>query len=160
MSVTARVSRSGARDQTEGALENTGVGEGLRLNIRNLRAGGENRVRRLKHPAIPPGPDNICQGRGIRVFRSLPLDCFGDQPNHTGQPRAPGPSIVSETQGCSILDGSGRSKCEGVLRLLAAATVAAAATMALAAAERDRGSAGIGDRGGGQIGRASCRERV
>ena len=40
MSVKARVSRRGARDQTYGALENTGVFEGLRLNIRNLHAGG------------------------------------------------------------------------------------------------------------------------
>ena len=41
MSVKARVSRRGARDQTYGALENTGVIEGLRLNIRDLHAGGE-----------------------------------------------------------------------------------------------------------------------
>ena len=50
MSVTARVSRREARDQTYGAPENTGVIEGLRLNIRNLHAGGENRVQAVETP--------------------------------------------------------------------------------------------------------------
>jgi len=43
-----------------------GVIQGLRLNIRDLHAGGENQARRLKHPVVPPRPDNICRGRGIR----------------------------------------------------------------------------------------------
>ena len=54
MSVKARVSRRGARDQTYGALENTGVFEGLRLNIRNLHAGGENRVQAVETPRCTP----------------------------------------------------------------------------------------------------------
>ena len=54
MSVKARVSRRGARDQTYGALENTGVIEGLRLNIRDLHAGGENRARAVETPRRAP----------------------------------------------------------------------------------------------------------
>jgi len=91
MSVKARVSRRGARDQTYGALENTGVIEGLRLNIRDLHAGGENRVRRLKHPAAPPWPDNICRGRGIREPSSLPVVLATASPTHAGHPASPGP---------------------------------------------------------------------
>ena len=68
MSVKARVSRRGARDQTYGTLKNTRVLEGLRLNIRDLHAGGENRVQAVETPRCIPVPENICRGRGIRVF--------------------------------------------------------------------------------------------
>ena len=54
MSVKARVSRRGARDQTYGPLENTRVLEGLRLNIRDLHAGGENRVQAVETPRCTP----------------------------------------------------------------------------------------------------------
>jgi hypothetical protein len=54
MSVKACVSRRGARDQTYGALENTRVLEGLRLNIRDLHAGGENRVQAVETPRCIP----------------------------------------------------------------------------------------------------------
>ena len=92
MSVKARVSRRGARDQTYGALENTGVIEELRLNIRDLHAGGENRVEAVETPRYTPVAGKHLSGtRDPRTFLLLPVDRFGDCQIHAGHPASPRP---------------------------------------------------------------------
>ena len=88
MSVKARVSRRGARDQTYGTLENTRVLEGLRLNIRDLHAGGENRVQAVETPRCIPVAGKHLSGTRDPRFPCLPV-VLGDQHRQTtrGIPR-------------------------------------------------------------------------
>lgn len=103
--------------------------EGVRLNIRDLHASGETRVRAVETPLTPPRPGKICRGRALRdtsstgrsLRRSAPSreawcnpglsTCFGDP-----KPQHPGRRSRSECERTSSLKTQKRPAPEGARR--------------------------------------------
>ncbi len=88
------------------------LSRGLRLNIRDLHAGGDNRVRAVETPRRAPAAGEHLSGtRDPRTFFCRKLRPDRRRQLTQGHPASPGPSTYLESQNHSIPDGISQSEC-------------------------------------------------